>query len=391
MLGLLQHPNLDPVILNVAGPLALRWYGLMYVLAFVYGFFVFRWLQRIGYLRMKPEDVTNYIVVGVLGTFLGGRIGYLLFYQFDYLFMGIGAAGQDTSLGARLGSALKVWEGGMSFHGGVIGVALAVFIYAKLHKHNFLNIMDGSVHIVPAGVALVRVGNFINGELYGRAITDEAGKAITESDKLPWYAMKFPTDDQSPGYRMLVDAAQSDYLATRNVKALPADWHILPVKPELWERYQDYFYGRYPSQIIQFLFEGVLLLLIVWVARRWVKRPGVMCSLFLAGYAIFRIPAEMIRQPDKQIDPTKAGELTGTAAFLHSMGLTMGQLLSVLIFVWGAGMIVAFSGFKKPYTGEFYDPGVRRWPFMKAKSGVSSPESGVKIEEGDSRQASGES
>lgn len=363
MLGILEHPNIDPVIFtllrNEAGEpvLALRWYGLMYVIAFVFGFLVFRWLQKSGYLRIKAQDVTNYIVVGVLGTFIGGRLGYLLFYQFDRLFLG------DD---ADFGMIFRVWEGGMSFHGGVIGVSLAVLIYSLKKKHNFWNIMDGASHIVPFGVAMVRLGNFINGELYGRYITDADGRPISDADKLPWYAMKFATDrDAAAGQHAMHEAIRKDYLASNpGVTEIPDRiYHVPPVKPEIWEQVKYLFPGRWPSQLVQFALEGMLCLLLVWLLRRYLKRPGQVAGLFLVLYALFRIPAEMIRQPDAQIDPSQAEQLGGTAAFLASIGMTMGQLLSVAIFAVGATMIVLFQ--LKPVSGRTYGSGERRGGFFR--------------------------
>lgn len=356
MLSVLQHPNINPVIFQIGDtPLALRWYGLMYVLAFTIGYFFLKWLQSTGYLRCKPQDITNIIVYGVLGTFLGGRIGYLLFYQFDKVVLNV----DNIALGERLKMVFAVWEGGMSFHGGVFGVGLAVLLYAWRHKASLWNILDASVHIVPMGVAFVRVGNFINGELYGRAITDDAGKVVYETDKLPWYAMKFPTDyhdrdAQSHLYRAL----QDDWVASNPGKSyadIPPDaLHPLPVKAEVWAQVEQFFPGRYPSQIVQFAFEGVLVLLLVWLLRRKLKHPGQLAGAFLILYAIFRIPAEMIRQPDKHIDATYE-QASKTAEFLASIGLTMGQLLSLVIIAAGVAMMFVFKAkalASAPYTEE---------------------------------------
>jgi phosphatidylglycerol:prolipoprotein diacylglycerol transferase len=341
--------------------LALRWYGLMYVIAFVFGYFVFRWLQKTGYLRIKAEDVTNLIVVGVLGTFLGGRLGYLLFYQFDKLFGDKG----DMTGSEKIGMVFKVWEGGMSFHGVVIGVGLAVLIYAYIKKKNFWNILDGAVHIVPLGVAMVRVGNFINGELYGRIITDEAGKAIKDPDKLPWYAMKFPTEnDDVLAVSRMQDALRADYLAEHPAATeIPATaMHPLPVKPEIWEQVAQFFPGRWPSQIVQVALEGMAVLFAIWILRRFVKRPGQLSSVFLMLYAICRIPAEMIRQPDTQVDPNNP-TIGATASFLASIDLTMGQLLSVGIFVYGLAQFLITQW--KPVTGREYTVDERRGGFFK--------------------------
>lgn len=371
MLGLLEHLNWDPVIFKLGGPLALRWYGLMYVLAFICAFFVLRWLQKVNYLRMKAEDISSYIVYGVFGVFLGGRLGYILFYQFDRIFLAIDAKGHPTgvALGERLLSILKVWDGGMSFHGGVFGVAIAVLLFSWRKKYSFWRIVDSSSHVIPLGVAFVRIGNFINGELYGRMITDDSGKVITDADKLPWYAMKFPTDignadklTRVPGQE-LQRALHQKFVAENPGEAVPTHFNQLPVDDSVWSSVEHLFPGRYPSQLVQFALEGMLVFFIIWLIRRWFTRPGQIAAMFLILYAIFRIPAEMIRQPDSQIDPTKAGDLTGTAAFLQSMGLTMGQFLSVVIFVWGLVMVLLFQW--KSLTGERYSKEERKGGFWR--------------------------
>ncbi len=365
VLSLLPHPNIDPVIFQLGDtPLALRWYGLMYVLAFTVGYLFLRWLQKTGYLRCKAEDITNIIVYGVLGTFVGGRLGYLLFYQFDKLVLNK----DNMELGARIKMIFAVWDGGMSFHGGVFGVGLAVLLYAWRHKASVWNVLDAGVHIVPLGVALVRVGNFINGELYGRAITDDAGKPIYDADKLPWYAMKFPTDhNDAIAQGKLMRALQDDWMAANpgaSYRDIPNEaLHPLPVKPEIWEQVQQYFPGRYPSQAVQFLFEGVTVLLLVWLIRRRLKFPGQLAGAFLMLYALFRIPAEMIRQPDSQIDPAQAEALGGTAQFLHSIGLTMGQFLSVVIF--GCGLAMFFMHRVAKLRGKEYSSADRRGGFWR--------------------------
>ncbi|MHC4841494.1 MAG: prolipoprotein diacylglyceryl transferase [Planctomycetota bacterium] len=374
MLAALKHLNWDPVIFRINDALALRWYGLMYVMAFVIGFFIFRWLQKTGYFRIKLEDISSYIVYGVMGVFLGGRLGYILFYQFDRIFLALDSAGNPTgeAFGDRMLSIMKVWEGGMSFHGGVFGVTVAILLFAWRKKYNFWNLVDASSHVVPLGVALVRIGNFINGELYGRMITDDAGKVITDSEKLPWYAMKFPTDVGDPTPTNMLDpipqqhlqrALRDDFVTNNPAADIPEGFPQLPVDDTVWSSVEHFFPGRYPSQLVQFALEGMLVLMLIWLIRRWFTRPGQVASMFLVLYAIFRIPAEMIRQPDSQIDPTKAGELTGTAAFLQSIGLTMGQFLSVVIFVWGLAMVLMFQW--RSWTGERYSKDARRGGFWK--------------------------
>lgn len=386
LLVALEHINWDPVIFKVAGPLALRWYGLMYVVAFTIGYFVLRWLQRIGHLRVSVEDCTNIIIWGVLGTFIGGRMGHLFFYEFDDLVLNA----SNRPLMDRIIAGLQVWKGGMSFHGGVIGVITAEIIYARIRGLWFWNLGDACVHVVPIGVTTVRFGNYINGELYGRVITDEAGKAVMATDKLPWYAMKFPTDTDSPGYRGLRAAMEDDWLKGHpNVTKLPDDWSILPVKPEIWAKYEPLFYGRYPSQLLQFALEGFALLILIYVLRRWCKRPGVLGSWMLIGYGVLRYPVEFIREPDHGLDPVKDAGAGATATFLAAINMTMGQFLCVLLIAFGTVQIFLFMRPKKSITGAEYPDFTRKlWPFSKgnipadAKIGPPMPE-----EEGAPRNA----
>lgn len=371
VLGLIEHINWDPVIFKVGGPLALRWYGLMYVVAFTIGYYVLRWLQRIGHLRVSVEDCTNIIIVGVIGTFLGGRLGHLFFYQFDEIVLN----SMNKPLWDRVVQSLEVWKGGMSMHGGIIGVVSAELIYARVKGLQFWNVGDACVHVVPIGVTTVRFGNFINGELYGRTINDAAGKPLTDAAQLPWYAMKFPTDVDSPGYPGLLHAMREDWFKEHpNADKLPPDWGILPVQPEIWQQFEPLFYGRYPSQLVQMFFEGFILLILIWWLRRYCIRPGVLGSLFLIGYAVFRIPAELIRQPDIAVDPAKGAELGATAAFLNAIGMTMGQFLSVLIIIWGAVQLVIFLRPKQSITGTEYPDYSRKLPpFGKAKLPKDAP------------------
>lgn len=365
MLGLLEHPNWDPVIFEVFGPLALRWYGLTYVLTFIGGYLIFRWLQKTGYLRCKLEDVTNYIITGVLGTFLGGRLGYLLFYQFDKLFLGEGG----LSVGERFEMVYKVWDGGMSFHGGLIGVVVATMIYVWRKKHSFFNVMDAACHFVPYGIVCVRFGNFINGELYGRTINDASGNPIYDADKLPWYAMKFPTEmHDKRASAALQDALEKDYLAAHpDAKMVPKHFPELPVPADVWTKVEPLFPGRYPSQLVQLMCEGFLVLVFVWVLRRWVKRPGIIGPLFIMAYAVCRIPSELVRQPDTHIDPNHAENLGATAHFLASIGLTMGQLLCIGMFIAGIVLLVINSrrNMGEDYTLEQRQYGFWKWAFME--------------------------
>ena len=259
---MLQHPQIDPVALQV-GPLAIHWYGLTYLVAF--GLFYWLGTQRLRHLPFaaitQPQpwarrDVEDILFLGVLGVVLGGRLGYVVFYKpLHYL--------------AHPLEVFAVWQGGMSFHGGLVGVMLAMLWYARSRGRPFMQVMDFVAPCVPTGLAAGRVGNFINGELWGR-VADPT---------LPW-GMVF-----------------------RGAGDLP----------------------RHPSQVYQFLLEGLLLFVILWLYARKPRATGRVSAVFLLGYGVFRFIAEFFREPDAHLG-------------LLSLGMSMGQWLCVPMVVGGGVM-----------------------------------------------------
>jgi phosphatidylglycerol:prolipoprotein diacylglycerol transferase len=228
---MLIHPEFDPVALQL-GPLAIRWYGLMYLLAFAAFYLLGRWrVTRTHHGPMtglKPSDVEDLLFHGVLGVVLGGRLGYVLFYKPAYYLQ-------------HPLEVFAVWQGGMAFHGGLVGVLVACAWFARRRGLPFLVLMDFVAPLVPIGLATGRLGNFINGELWGRA-TD-----------LPW-AMVFPQSGA-------------------------------PVP-------------RHPSQLYQFAGEGLLLFALVWWFSSRPRPVGRVSGLFLLGYGTLRFLAEFAREPD---------------------------------------------------------------------------------------------
>ena len=226
---MLTYPEIDPVALSV-GPLKVHWYGLMYLIAFV----LFWWLGQRRARRddypLTPEEVSDFLFYGALGVILGGRIGYMLFYGFS------GVMADPLSI-------FRVWEGGMSYHGGMLGVFVAIALYARKLGTGFFNLSDFVAPLVPLGLMMGRIGNFINGELWGRP-TD-----------LPW-GMVFPGSDG------LV---------------------------------------RHPSQLYQAGLEGLLLFVILWVYSSRPRPTAATSGLFLIGYGTFRFLVEFAREPDAQL------------------------------------------------------------------------------------------
>ena len=257
---MLTHPNIDPVAVSL-GPLSIHWYGLMYLLAFAsaWGLAVRR--AGFDYTPVKREHIDDLIFYGALGVVLGGRCGYVLFYNFDKF------------LGDPLW-LLKVWEGGMSFHGGFIGVVVAMIVFARKTQLRAGQILDFIVPIVPLGLCFGRLGNFIGQELWGRY----ADPAV-----VPW-AMVFPADPSG-----------------------------LP---------------RHPSQLYQAGMEGVLLFIIAYSFSRKPRPTWSVSAVFLMGYGCFRFIAEFFRQPDNHIGFDAFGWLT--RGQLLSLPMIIGGVLLMI-------------------------------------------------------------
>jgi phosphatidylglycerol:prolipoprotein diacylglycerol transferase len=224
----LTHPNIDPIAFSI-GPLAVRWYGLMYLAGFAIGWWL--GLKRISrnqspITRQQLDDLLFLIVLGVI---LGGRLGYVLFYKPGYY-------------AAHPAEIIAIWQGGMSFHGGLLGVMIAMVYAARRHHIDWLRLMDFIAPLIPPGIAAGRLGNFINAELPGR-VTD-----------VPW-AMLFPG----------VEGA------------------------------------RHPSQLYQFALEGVTLFFFLWWFSSKPRPRGQVSAMFLIGYGVLRFVAEFAREPDSFI------------------------------------------------------------------------------------------
>ncbi len=260
---MLLYPQFNPIAIQI-GPLAVHWYGITYLVAF--GLFLFLANLRLKHqpyasitqpTRWTRKDVEDILFLGVVGVVLGGRIGYCLFYKPEYY------ASHPLEI-------FYVWQGGMSFHGGMLGVILAMVWFAHSRKRPWLEVTDLIAPCVPTGLAAGRVGNFINGELWGRF----------SDPSLPW-GMVFPQSGS-----------------------------MLP---------------RHPSQIYQFLLEGILLFVLLWLYARKPRKLGQVSGAFLIGYGIFRFTAEFFRQPDDYLG-------------LLALNMSMGQWLCVPMILAGIAM-----------------------------------------------------
>ena len=257
-LFVLPYPVINPVLVEI-GPFPIRWYALAYIAGLIGGW----WLARRivaresfwgGRPRPDAASLDDLLVYAALGVVIGGRLGYCLFYKPAYYL-------------AHPLEILYVWQGGMSFHGGMLGVIVSQWWFARSRGKPFWQLMDLIAPCVPLGLAAGRVGNFINGELWGRAA----------DPSLPW-AMVFPQSGSA--------------------------------------------IARHPSQVYQFLLEGVLLFVVLWLYARRQRREGQVAAAFLIGYGILRFVAEYFREPDSHLG-------------LLSFGLSMGQWLCIPMVVAG--------------------------------------------------------
>jgi phosphatidylglycerol:prolipoprotein diacylglycerol transferase len=264
--------NLNPYIFHITETFGPRWYGLAYVMAFICGYALLMWLSRRGYADIHQAQVGDFITWAALfGVMVGGRLGYVLFYKPHMLREPL--------------SILKVWEGGMSSHGGMIGLVLFTLYYARKYKMSWTNLGDNLCVVAPIGLFFGRCANFINGELYGRAAN------------VPW-AVQFPKellDDSTLADRAVALCAQFDPLIATPEEVLRA----LPANPKVEAVLRTILTPRHPSQIYEALLEGVVLFAMMWFVRTRMRTPnGVLTGLFLSVYAVLRIIVENFREPD---------------------------------------------------------------------------------------------
>lgn len=226
---MLIYPNIDPIAFSI-GPLQVHWYGLMYLVGFMLAYGLAHWRVKHYQLHWTHEQISDLIFYAALGVIIGGRLGYMVFYDTQQLL-------------AHPLSVFKIWQGGMSFHGGLLGVLLALLFFARKINRPFWEVTDFLAPLVPLGLAAGRAGNFINGELWGR-VTD-----------VPW-GMVFP--------------------------------HVGPAP-------------RHPSQLYELGLEGIVLFVFIWWYAAKLRPRGAVSALFLMGYALLRFCVEFFRTPDEQL------------------------------------------------------------------------------------------
>lgn len=275
------HPQFDPVALHL-GPLAVHWYGLTYLLAFAtaYGLALYRSRQREGW---TDDMVYDLVFFGMLGVILGGRLGYVLFYQF-------GTFLQNPSY------LFKVWEGGMSFHGGFIGVGLAMLYFARKYKKPIFAVLDFIVPCVPLGLFFGRIGNYINGELWGRV--------------------------SNGGYNWLMYFPQAQDFDKQLLQDNPA------LQSLVLQVNGNYLLPRHPSQLYEAFAEGLLLFILLWWYSSKPRPRMAVSALFLLGYGFSRFIIEFFRQPDAD------------QGFILFGWMTKGQILTLPMIIIGIVLFI---------------------------------------------------
>lgn len=318
-MGEIAFPAWDPVFLDLWGPVDLRYYGLMYVVGFVAGQYILARLARRGFLPIPEEKVGDLIFALILGVILGGRIGYSLFYK--------------PEIWGNPLQVFKIWEGGLSFHGGLLGVIIACLYFCRKHRIPSLRVCDCMALAGCPGIFAVRIANFINGELYGRI--------IRPGDWEPPWAMRFPTDAKVQQYFNFQPGMGN---RERELEVLKA------IEDGRWEQQISKFAPlRHPSQIYEAVTEGLILGLVLWFAyRRGCAKntnpgAGAYAGIFLIGYGVLRFGIEFFREPDDHFEKDADG--LGTIL----LGLSMGQLLCSAMILIGSWMLFR-SGRSRPGT-----------------------------------------
>jgi len=278
---MLTYPNFDPVLLSV-GPVSIHWYGLMYLVGFLASWLLGRTRAARPGSGWSAEQVDDLIFYGALGVVLGGRLGYVLFYGFENLL-------------ADPLSLLRVWEGGMSFHGGLLGVITAMWLFGRRYQLGFFQTTDFVAPLVPLGLGAGRLGNFVNGELWGGP------------GSVPW--------------AMQVSCERFVQLCQDKLQLPPGTAFTPPL---------------HPSQLYEAGLEGGVLFVLLWFYSAKPRPTMAVSGLFLVGYGLFRFLIELIRMPDAQL------------GYLAFGWLTMGQLLSLpMLFVGALLMLLAYRNQKR--------------------------------------------
>tara|TARA_B100000965_G_scaffold404152_2_gene434135 strand:+ start:178 stop:1158 length:981 start_codon:yes stop_codon:yes gene_type:complete len=316
VIGYYLH-DLSPFIIRFSESIGLRWYGLAYVAAFVAGYFLTKKFVGQGYSELKTNQLQDFITYGAISTMVGGRLGYMLLYNFNefvsnpFIFF-------------------NFLDGGMASHGGILGLVVYTYIYSRKNKIGWRGIGDNLCTVAPLGLCFGRIANFINGELYGRKTS------------VPW-AVKFPEEIREPNFISPENLSRSDLrnslnelnLEYNSSNPLIGENSIVIEASRENENVQnilnEYLNARHPSQIYQALLEGLILFIILMIIRYKgpKNRHGILTGTFFIGYAVFRIIGEFFREPsDGYIGILTRGQ------FFSTFMVLIGIVFIASAFVW---------------------------------------------------------
>jgi phosphatidylglycerol---prolipoprotein diacylglyceryl transferase len=333
--------DLSPYVWRISGDFGIRWYGVSYLLAFVLAYVMLRMLAKRSVTPIPSDRIADAIMLLVGGVIVGGRLGYVLLYDPSLLI--------DFSGSFPFWGVLQLTNGGMASHGGFAGVIIAAWWISRGFKDEQgqrvgkcppLHVMDLCAMVAPLGLMLGRLANFINGELLGKVVA-------TYGTQSPWWGVRYPQeilerqDDCSAEQLEMVSMLASQHM-------LPAEqyWEdgyirmldkIQHGNEQLQEQLMPWISARYPTQLMQAFFDGLLVFIVVWVIAYKPRRPGVVGASMLIVYAMGRIPMDLVRLPD-----------AGIAQF---GGLTRGQAYSLIMLIAGVVVLVVVHKRKQPKMG----------------------------------------
>ncbi|MEM9165936.1 MAG: prolipoprotein diacylglyceryl transferase [Planctomycetota bacterium] len=335
--------DLDPYLVRFSANLGIGWYGLSYIAGFAIGWLLLRWLAKRGAVLLPSDRALDAVMIAAAGVFVGGRLGYVAFYQPSLLW--------TFTADPPFWGLLATNRGGMASHGGMLGVLVAGIWIARMIRRArpqlprvpLLHVADMLVLIAPPGLFLGRLANFINGELLGKVVA-RPGEAA------PWWSVRYPQElwtEYDLGLR--TEAQESELVRLADQYRLPdqpleagletALTQLRSGAPGLSEQLAPLVSARHPSQLYQAVTEGLLVLAVLWLIARKPTRPGVITGAFLIAYGIVRIATEFVRLPDAHF------------AVPQPLGLSRGQWLSAAMVVAGTVTIVLVMRAKRDKLG----------------------------------------
>ncbi|MBL4810432.1 MAG: prolipoprotein diacylglyceryl transferase [Phycisphaerales bacterium] len=336
--------DLSPYVWRISGDFGIRWYGVSYLLAFVIAYFLLRWLARRGVTPIPRDRIADVMMLLVGGVIVGGRLGYIVLYDPALLI--------DFSGSAPWWGVLRLTNGGMSSHGGFLGVMAACWWIGKGFKDEHgnrigacpaMHVMDMCAMVAPLGLMLGRLANFVNGELLGKVIAKPGQPA-------PWWSVRYPQEilerplntlSQTPEQLGQIIGLSTQYMLPSETAWEQGYLRVLEMirngNMELQAQLEPLISARYPTQFMQAFFDGLLVFIVVWAIAYKPRRVGVLGAWMWIVYALGRIPMDMVRLPD-----------AGVSQFGP---LTRGQGYSLLMLIAGIVALVVIHRVKRPYMG----------------------------------------